>query len=990
MLRQESKLHYKLYKAGRQWLVAGIAVAGLGVGLAQLDNQRVAAAEQPSAQAGSPATAATSTPSAGDAATAPAAAPGEGTETREAPSPEPETPASATVTPAPEAETPVAAAVTATSQQALTPSAPQTTAVTGTPSTQPAEPADAAAPADDATAVPDDQSQNLDLTGSKADVTNNFKANGDATIGGADESATVTLTPNAKRQSGNLTLNSQIDLGYDFDMTAQIDFGKADGVSIGFHTGNTDQVGRNGGSLGFAGLPGAFGWKADTYNNANGGENANDTTADGTQYFGADPKGLDQFGAFVYTGANGITIETDTAQAQGIDSSYNQLHVHYDAASYQLTVTLTRPAVAGDQWGYGRVEADTLTWTADISAYIPADQLVSFFVAGSTGDAYQTQTFTLNAFSYHAVGTAHVHYVDQDTGDILANKDIRGALNHTVTLQDTADYGQTIAALRAQGYSPVAPNAKDQLTITSDNAANVTTVYMHKSYSATVQFVDDDTQMLLDTDEIDGVTGTVAHFDDVARTTQRLLDRGYVFNGSDLPAAFTFTPADQGRTFTVHVKHAHQQTTQTVTRTITYVGAPAELLPSTVTQTGIVTIDTDLVTNQATAAPVTLAAVTTPQLPHYTPDQTVVAEVTLTAGETPVNVTVTYTADPTVTIAYIDDGSGRVLQHDVLQGRPGTTATYDVERVIDGYQAKGYFLVSNDVPEVAQMGQIPFGEADHTYQVHLIIGQIPDETETPKDPSKPGTLVKTWVGTPDPVYRDDSGHEVPDETPRDPEKPGTLVKTWVGTPDPVYRDDSGHEVPDEAETPNTLVKTWVGTPDPVYRDDSGHEVPDEAETSNTLVKTWVGTPDPAFRDDSGHEVPDEAETPNTLMKTWVGTPDPAFRDDSGHEVPDEAETPNTLVKTWVQLPAPLSVTVASLHDQGYGPDGKPLARQQTPTRLSDPQAPAATAAGTLGSHRAQAQLPQTGDETSIVGPLGLLVTAITALFAVGPKRRRED
>lgn len=95
-------------------------------------------------------------------------------------------------------------------------------------------------------------------------------------------------------------------------------------MAIGVHTGNTDEIGRNGGSLGFAGLGNAFGWKVDTYNNSNGGQNANDTTVINGQkmtYFGPDPQGYRRFGAFAHTGDNGITIETNAASAQAIDPS---------------------------------------------------------------------------------------------------------------------------------------------------------------------------------------------------------------------------------------------------------------------------------------------------------------------------------------------------------------------------------------------------------------------------------------------------------------------------------------------------------------------------------------------------------------------------------------------------------------------------------------------------------------------------------------------
>ena len=564
----------------------------------------------------------------------------------------------------------------------------------------------------------DDQSQNLDLTGSTTDVTNNFKANGNASVSDTSRGdATVTLTPNKTDQSGNLTLNSQIDLNYDFDMTATVQLGEGDGISVGFHTGNSDQVGRKGGSLGFATLPGAFGWKADTYNNAGAGNEDIDPTT-GYPYFGSDPDRMNQFGAFVTTDANGLTIDTDKKSAQTIDSSYTELHVYYTAATHTLTITLTKPA-STDRW-YETL-AKTLTWSEDISNYIPADGLVSFFIAGSTGAAHSKQTFTLHSFSYHAVGTVHIKYVDQDTNAQLAYKDVRGTLNSTVVVQDQPDYLTTINNLQTQGYTLVNPNTRSTVTITNDNSKNTVTVYLQRAYSVTVNYIDDDTGTTLKTETLSGKNDETAN---IQQTINSYTDDGYDVQSNEFPTDFTFVPSEQDTSYEVHLTHRHQQITQSVTRTITYQGAGLAT-PVPVQQSATYTVDTDLVTKQVTYSTVTMASVVTPSISGYEPDIQTVDEISLKNGNQPQDITVTYTPlTQTLTVKYIDQVSGQVLDMSTMTGQTGMTIDNPALARITAYQQAGYYLISDGTNGAAQLIMIP-GQLN--YVVVLSHGVTPTE-----------------------------------------------------------------------------------------------------------------------------------------------------------------------------------------------------------------------------------------------------------------------
>ncbi|WP_054666539.1 lectin-like domain-containing protein, partial [Lacticaseibacillus camelliae] len=626
MNNREIKVHFKMYKAGRQWLVAGIAAFGLGIGISTVGGQSVSAATNDAAVTATQqvpdqvASAASEAPSAAAAQTDSASSSATDSTSSAAPAASSAAPLTATSA-ASKAATPDAAPT----QKAFVDA---TSADPTTDGSQSAAPSSDAATSDAAT----DDSENKNLDGSSKTLDANFKANGNASIATSadDQSAIVTLTPDLENQSGNLTLNTQIDLDYDFDMDATINVSKGDGVSIGFHTGSTDQVGQKGGSLGFATLPGAFGWKADTYYNGGVGQD-DDRNPAGVPYFGADPKGMAAFGAFVNTDANGVTIDTDAHSAKQIDSSYTGLHVHYDAASHTLKVTLTRPQGVSDDWWQTVIPANTLTWTENISDFIPADHLVSFFIGASTGDAHSAQTFKLNSFHYNAVGTLNVDFVDKDnTNNVVGQAAIKGKLNHSVTIQETTPYRDALQKVTDQGYSLVDPGAKTTQIITSSNETHVV-VYVQKAYSATVKFVDGTTgNEIQKAKQITGKTGEVNGLDDVNKAIADIEQRGYVLDKDDIPDGFTFALEDDGKTFTVSFKHGKSESTAITTRTIEYtINGKKDGAPESDVQTVNWTITTDDVTGKITSAtPSSNYAEVTPSLDGYTPDKTTVPEET--------------------------------------------------------------------------------------------------------------------------------------------------------------------------------------------------------------------------------------------------------------------------------------------------------------------------------------------------------------------------
>ncbi|WP_164507875.1 lectin-like domain-containing protein [Lacticaseibacillus suibinensis] len=580
MEKGEKKVHFKMYKAGRQWLVAGIAAVGLGAGMATLfsgqiaDTQTVYAATQgeqaEDTQSQSTKTAAgatvananqsdTNNSQSLNATGTAATATGEGEEqvnstTDQTEHPSPQDDITQTVTSSDAGTTGNGASETPTSETSDSGDSNNGTSDTDTA---------------DQSMVVTVNGQNLDdLKGSFT-----YHSNPDNPNAGIKDNGQVILTTAEKRQSGNLTLNNQIDLDYDFDLTGTITIGNGDGVSFGFHTGNTDEVGHNGGSLGFAGLENAIGWKADMYHNDNGGQNDNDTVVingEKVPYFSPDPAGFRKFGAFVYTGDNSITIETNAKSAQSISSAYDTIHVHYAASTHTLTVEFSKSSQPNP--------ANTLIWSEDITEYVSEHQLVSFFIAGSTGDEFSKQGFKLGTFTYNAVGVVHVEYQDKDGNRLLTGDDIHGLIGSTVKVLGTPEYQKAINFLSTPeqgGYVPANINNQGNVTFQRTNPQTLI-ITMKKEHKATIHFVDDATntqQADLGTKEVSWTDDTaVEHMDDIENRIAELEQSGYTLTTDGRPSDGQYTIDGN---YTIHFTHQTRIIgKRTVDRTITYRGLP--------------------------------------------------------------------------------------------------------------------------------------------------------------------------------------------------------------------------------------------------------------------------------------------------------------------------------------------------------------------------------------------------------------------------------
>lgn len=247
-----------------------------------------------------------------------------------------------------------------------------------------------------------------------------FNLNGSATY---DGSGILTLTPDARNQSGNATLKTRIDMSQSFTLEGEINLGDksqlqggADGIGFGFHSQTTGLLGDGGGTMGIGSLRGGFGWKADTHFNQNAQKNlAKDPSAFGN----GQAKGR-AFGSFMYNDDTTGTIVTHSEDigAQGIaepsSNAFRSINLSYNGLSKVMTVSY-----------------EGKSWTKNISQWMLNDSL-SFLVSASTGSKTNLQQFRIKSFDYTPVGEIVTKYVDKFTdSEIVPGELLIGELGTT-------------------------------------------------------------------------------------------------------------------------------------------------------------------------------------------------------------------------------------------------------------------------------------------------------------------------------------------------------------------------------------------------------------------------------------------------------------------------------------------------------------------------------------------------------------------------------
>ena len=440
---------------------------------------------------------------------------------------------------------------------------------------------------------------------------NYFQRNGSAANFPYDtDTFTQTLTSNEGSKACNVTLMTKVDMSQNFTFTGKINLGDksqgsggADGVGFLFHPGDTNVVGAPGGAAGIGGVPGAFGFKLDTYFNK-----------DGEASFTPDPKDFSgqSFGAFV-DGLNG-QAKTISASAKGIPQPSNNNFVDftmsYNGATKVMSVT------------YGGQ-----TWTQDVSSFIGTNQAMSFSIAASTGAQMNLQQLRNVNFTYTvAQGTVIANYVDEQGNTIAQQETTSGDIDTPyVTSQKTIP-----------GYTFKASNGAATSGNYAANDQTVNYVYTRNQGSIDVTYIDQTTGQTLSKKDLSGGTGDDSGYT-TADTIKSYTDKGYELISDDYPKDGTKF-ADDPQHYIVRLKHGTVVETEnkSVNEVIHYVYDNGDKVADNYKATIVFsrTITTDKVTGEKTYSDWTadnggrFAAVLSPIIKDYIASQLKIDEMT--------------------------------------------------------------------------------------------------------------------------------------------------------------------------------------------------------------------------------------------------------------------------------------------------------------------------------------------------------------------------
>ncbi|APG70564.1 hypothetical protein LL034_09215 [Lactobacillus delbrueckii subsp. lactis] len=259
------------------------------------------------------------------------------------------------------------------------------------------------------------------------------------------------------------------------------------------------------------------------------------------------------------------------------------------------------------------------------------------------------------SFGFKRAATVNVKYVDTK-GKQIAQGDVtypNGAkVNGTYTTGQLEIPGYTFVRMddgTATGAKSLP--ATGSLTKAGDNGT-VIYVYTADKQKGSVSYVDDTTGKTLKTDSISGITGSKSSYS----TSGSIADykkQGYELVTDGYPADLTFDNDDTtDQNFMVHLKHQNIQSTEakTVKETIHYQGAGNQTPADNTAQVSFTRqVSTDAVTGEKTygswSADQSFAAVTSPVIKGYTPDQAEIGAQTVSGDASDLDFTVVYTKD---------------------------------------------------------------------------------------------------------------------------------------------------------------------------------------------------------------------------------------------------------------------------------------------------------------------------------------------------------
>ncbi|WP_394535724.1 LPXTG cell wall anchor domain-containing protein (plasmid) [Lactococcus lactis subsp. lactis] len=337
--------------------------------------------------------------------------------------------------------------------------------------------------------------------------------------------------------------------------------------------------------------------------------------------------------------------------------SYVDQNGHVVAKQHTDSVNFTRTVVVDNVTGEVITSgAGTTAWTAT-NGDTTFDAVVNPVVPGSVADKAQTAAVTdLNADSADVNETVTYTKV----GSLVPSSsdgNFPGAPT-VVYPNDPSDAtkGTPAGVPTVPGYTAHDPEGHVLTPGSSYQPSNptkdTTITYTADKQEGSVSYVDDTTGKTLKTDSISGTTGSKSSYS----TSGNIADykkHGYELVTDGYPVDLAFDNDDTtAQNFTVHLKHQNIQSTEakTITETIHYQGAGNQTPADNTTQVTFTRqVSTDTVTGEKTygswSADQSFAAVTSPVIKGYTPDQAEIGAQTVSGDASDLDFTVIYTKD---------------------------------------------------------------------------------------------------------------------------------------------------------------------------------------------------------------------------------------------------------------------------------------------------------------------------------------------------------
>ena len=493
-----------------------------------------------------------------------------------------------------------------------------------------------------------------------------FRLNGSATYNSYD--GIVTLTPDENSKTGNFSLKSKINMNQSFKLTGGVNLGSktqerygADGIGFAFHTGNTTDLGADGGNLGIGGLRNANGFKLDTFWNVHTppkGNRFDTNNTDSFQYGWAEDPRLGQFGAWVNTTHKKVRgqgwfadeydrwwAETDAGSAQRLDSSdldgrFHRFAIQYDGVTKELTISYES-------------NLGIKQWKKKVST---PEQLMSMVVTATTGNYKNLQQFQIKRFDFYQSASVDVRYEDEQGRELA-----EGSVTYPQGAFKGKAYTTEQKKIPGYGFIGMKRGSLPPSGTLADWGTNGTVTYVYRRGAADVKTEKQTVTRRIEYRYRDGQTaGRPALPQTVTQTAEftRTVTGGRPgpwspasqnFGGVNTPSITGFTPdrtrvdgitvnagSTPGTEIVYYEKIAPRVTTETkdVTRTVAYEyedgvtsGRPA--LPREVQQNVQFTrqVSEDPVTGQKTygnwtPSRQTVDAVDTPAIKGFTPNKT--------------------------------------------------------------------------------------------------------------------------------------------------------------------------------------------------------------------------------------------------------------------------------------------------------------------------------------------------------------------------------